>query len=123
MNIAEQAQRAYAPTQMPAQTPRSLEARLFSKVTSMLKRAATGQIGYAEKVKALHDNRQMWATFAANVTDDDNGLPPQLRAQLFYLAEFTEKHSREVLNGTAEIDALIDINSAVLRGLNGEGAT
>ncbi|MBQ1203425.1 MAG: flagellar biosynthesis regulator FlhF, partial [Loktanella sp.] len=38
----------------------------------------------------------------------------------FYLAEFVERHSAAVLRGDAEINPLIDINSAIIRGLNGQ---
>lgn len=58
---------------------------------------------------------------AADVSDSLNTLPAALRAQLFYLAEFTEIHSRKVINGEASADALIDINTSVLRGLNSRG--
>ena len=47
-------------------------------------------------------------------------LPPALRAQLFYLYEFTDQHSRKVLAGNASIEVLVDINTAVMRGLRGE---
>ena len=53
------------------------------------------------------------------MADDGNGLPRTLRAQIFYLSEFTDHHSRRVLKGEAEVDALIDINLAVMRGLTG----
>ena len=56
---------------------------------------------------------------AIDVADNENALPQELRAQLFYLAEFTEHHSRRVLRREADVTALIDINTAVLRGLNG----
>jgi flagellar protein FlaF len=59
---------------------------------------------------------------AADVSDVSNALPAALRAQIFYLAEFTEIHSRKVMNGDATADALIEINSAILRGLNNTGA-
>jgi flagellar protein FlaF len=70
---------------------------------------------------AVHDNRRMWTTMAIDVADNNNALPSELRAQLFYLAEFTEHHSHRVLRREADATALIDINTAVLRGLNGRG--
>ena len=68
----------------------------------------------------IHENRQMWDTLAVNVIDDANELPNTLRAQIFYLAEFTTIHSRLVLKGTANVQPLIDINTAILRGLTPE---
>jgi flagellar protein FlaF len=48
-------------------------------------------------------------------------LPSQLRAQLFWLAEFTETHSRKVLAGQATVAPLLEVNTAVLRGLRNDG--
>lgn len=119
MNITKQAQRAYAPNQMPIQTPRSVEAKLFSKVTARMNRALGTSTKFAEIAAVLHENRQMWTTLATAVADKDNRLPATLRAQIFYLAEFTELHSRKVLRNEADLSALVDINAAVMRGLNG----
>jgi flagellar protein FlaF len=59
---------------------------------------------------------------AADVADSLNSLAPQLRAQIFYLAEFTELHSKKVLRGEATAEVLIEINTSILRGLNQSGA-
>ena len=65
----------------------------------------------------------MWTTLAADVADPENALPSTLRAQIFYLAEFTEHHSRLIQRKEASAAALIEVNTAILRGLNGQGAT
>lgn len=122
MNVIEQARQAYAPKHFPLRTPRSVEAELFSQITSRLKKySEDSQKSYPEFVAALHDNRRLWSTMAVDVSDSMNTLPAPLRAQLFYLAEFTELHSRKVMNGEATADVLIDINTSVLRGLNNRG--
>lgn len=123
MNLIAQAQQAYAPQQMPLRSPRSIEAELISKITARLKQAsASPQNTYPQLISALHDNRRMWATMATDVADSMNQLPSELRAQVFYLAEFTELHSRKVMNGEAQADVLVEINTAILRGLNNTGA-
>jgi flagellar protein FlaF len=48
-------------------------------------------------------------------------LPRALRAQIFYLAEFTRQHTSKVLRGDAEVTPLIDINTAIMQGLAGHG--
>ena len=124
MNVIEQARQAYAPTQMSIRTDRSIEAQLVSQITARLRRAAAANPpNFSVLVAAIHDNRRMWTAMAADVADGDNGLPSALRAQIFYLAEFTEQHSRRVLRRDADTTALIDINTAVLRGLNIQRAT
>ncbi|WP_296426033.1 flagellar biosynthesis regulator FlaF [Yoonia sp.] len=123
MNVIEQARQAYAPTQVSIRTERSVEAQLMSQITARLHQAATARpANFSSLVAALHDNRLMWTTLAADVASSENALPSPLRAQLFYLAEFAENHSRKVLRGEADATALIDINTAVMRGLNGKRA-
>lgn len=73
--------------------------------------------------EAIHENRRLWTILASDVVDKENGLPAQLRAQIFYLAEFTESHSRKVLAKEATADALVEINTAVMRGLRTMGVT
>ena len=55
------------------------------------------------------------------MASDANALPDALRARIVYLAEFTRQHSRKVLGREAGIDALVEINTNVLRGLRGDG--
>ena len=43
-----------------------------------------------------------------------------LRAQLISLAEFVRRHSLAVLGGRASVAPLIDINTAIMKGLRGE---
>ncbi len=117
MNAYAQAQQAYAPTKSPMRIGRSAEIELISQVTSHLRAADKPGIPFARLAEALHDNRMMWAHFGASVADKDNALPADLRARLFYLAEFTDTHTRRILAGDASAGPLIDINSAVLRGL------
>lgn len=124
MNAIEQARQAYAPTQMGIRTDRSVEAQLISQITAKLRKSADNQSGnYASFMTAIHENRRMWTTMAADVADKANALPAPLRAQIFYLAEFTEHHSQQIIRGKASADALIEVNTAVMRGLNGQGAS
>ena len=122
MNAQYLAQTAYASATAPTRTNRGTEYELFSRVTHRLKAAfADCDSSFAQKVTALHDNRSLWTTLATDVATGTNELPRLLRAQVFYLAEFTLHHTRKVLDGTAKADALIDINTSVMRGLRSRG--
>lgn len=77
---------------------------------------------YPDYAQALHDNRKLWNTLAIDVADKDNALPEQLKAQVFYLAEFTAQHTTKILKDGASIMPLLEINMAVLRGLKTKGA-
>ncbi|HDR28242.1 flagellar biosynthesis regulator FlaF [Rhodovulum sp.] len=119
MNALHMAQTAYsAPAQARMRTPRATEYAAFARITARLKAAdAAGRRNFPALVAAIHDNRTLWTMLAADVADGENGLPPALRARIFYLFEFTTHHSRLVLNGKADIGPLVEINTAVMRGL------
>ncbi|MHA6327111.1 flagellar biosynthesis regulator FlaF [Roseivivax sp. CAU 1753] len=72
-------------------------------------------------VQALSDNRRLWTALAADVSAGGNALPDELRARIFFLAEFTETHSRKVLRGRASVLPLLEVNTAILRGLGHTG--
>lgn len=74
-------------------------------------------------VEALHQNRRVWTHLAGEVADGDNALPAEVRARLLYLFKFVSSHTSQVLRGAAEVGPLIDINTAIIRGLKGEGAS
>lgn len=122
MNAHSLAKTAYSNPGQPTRTPRGTEYDLFARITHRLKTAlAVDKSGFSTLVRALHDNRQLWTALAADVADGDNGLPASLRAQIFYLCEFTAQHTTKVLLGAAKADVLVDINTAVMRGLRKEG--
>jgi len=112
------AKTAYAMNKAPIRTPRGTEYEAFARITHRLKAAAEqGASGFSHLAEALHTNRQLWTILAADVAEGGNGLSPELRGRIFYLAEFTAQHSRKVLRGDDGVDILIEINTAVMRGL------
>ncbi len=118
MNAILQAKTAYGASDAPIRTDRSTEYALFTRVTRNIHAAARkGRAGFQELINALHENRIMWTTLAADVAGSENQLPADLRAQLFYLAEFTEAHTRKVLRREAGVSPLLEVNMAVMRGL------
>lgn len=118
MNAILQARNAYRQQSSAVRTPRRIEHDVFARVTHALRAAARmGAPGSPELVRALHDNRRLWTTIAADLMSDGNALPADLRARLISLAEFTRRHSGLVLRGTASPDPLIEVNAAVMKGL------
>lgn len=115
------AQRAYGEAAAPTRTARGTEYDVMARVTHrLISCARKGRKGFADLSQAIHDNRQLWTILAADVADTDNPLPEELRARIFYLAEFTQAHSRKVLRREATVAPLIEVNSAVMRGLRME---
>jgi len=121
VNATEQARAAYASAYAPIRSNRSAEYQAFSEITGRLQTAAAaGPRGFSLLAAAIHENRMMWTILASDVADGSNGLPQPLRAQIFYLSEFTNAHSRKVMRGQASISVLIEINTSMMRGLIGQ---
>ncbi|MDO9639081.1 MAG: flagellar biosynthesis regulator FlaF [Pseudotabrizicola sp.] len=100
---------------------RSIEYDALARVTQKLSAAwKQHKSDYPALVQALWENLGLWSTLAADVASPGNALPAPLRAQLFYLYEFSEVHTRNVLNGAASVEVLIDVNTAIMRGLRGQ---
>jgi len=122
VNALEMAQTAYASATTQIRTPRATEYEIFGKITRRIRDASRGgRESFRALASALHDNRRFWTILALDIAGQDNGLPPELRARLFYLNEFTQQHTSKVLSGRASADILVEINTAVMRGLRGEG--
>lgn len=122
MNAHIAAQKAYASSNSPHRTTRGTEYEVFAQITRRLHKASQNSpIEFSALAQALHENRQLWTVLATDVTDPNNKLPAELRAQIFYLAEFTQHHSSLVLSGEATAEVLVEINTAVMKGLRGTG--
>ena len=122
MNATEMAQRAYAPTSAPIKSDRNVEFDVIARITARLKAAAQAK-NFPRLLEALHENRKVWRALAIDVADDENLLPQDLRAKIFYLAEFTHHHTSKVIKREASPVPLLEINTAILRGLRGSEST
>lgn len=116
MNASTLAKRAYAPTSAPIKSSRSVEYDVIARITHRLK-SAIEQDNFQALLHAMHENRKLWRTLAINVADPQNGLPDDLRGRLYYLAEFTNYHTTKVIEKTANAIPLLEVNTAILRGL------
>lgn len=123
MNAIDLARTAYSTSATPLWMPRTTEYDAFARITHRLKTAAeNAAVGFPSLVEALYANRRLWTLLAVDVANDANMLPQSLRAQIFYLAEFTAQHSSKVLDRSAKVDVLVEINRSVMRGLRDAGA-
>lgn len=121
MNATHQALSAYGRGSRPFKSTRGVELDVFTEVTRAIEFAAgLGKSGFPQLVAALHSNRKLWTTLAADVSSPNNELPSSIRAQIFYLAEFVGVHTTKVLKGEAAVDTLKEINLSVMRGLKTE---
>lgn len=120
MNALDQARTAYTSTAAPIRNERGVEYDAFARVTHRLK-TVKPHLNYPAYVQALHENRQLWTLLAIDVADAANNLPQELRAQIFYLAEFTGHQTTRILSSGASPGSLIEINTAIMRGLRQQG--
>lgn len=119
MNAMKRAERAYSDNVAPIKSDTQIEYDAFARISRQLKITDKNkQNDYIAFVNALHANRNLWRLLAIDVADKANSLPQDLRAQIFYLAEFTDAHTKRILSDKQSIDPLTDINLAVMRGLN-----
>ena len=122
MNSLALAQSAYGDASAAVRTDRSVEYQAFAKVTAALTEARDAETpDFVAKVEALHLNRQLWNILGNDVAEENNALPINLRQEIFSLSRFVDQQTPKVMDGSAAIDALIDINTAIMRGLRGEG--
>lgn len=122
MSNALAAAQAYKSNRAQTKGLRDQEYDVFLSVTRDLKRLnAQASPSFPKLAKALSNNEKLWTEIGVQVADNDNALPAELRARLFYMSEFVTYHSQLVLNQKGSLDSLIDVNIAVLRGLKGKG--
>ncbi len=117
MQSAALAQNAYGNANAYMPLGRDTEYRAFAKVTRQLAEPREGGASFANLVRALHENNRLWAIIAQDVASNGNELDAKLRAQLFYLFEFSAQHSRKVMAGDANPEILVEINTSIMRGL------
>ena len=118
MTASNTARAAYTRPKLTTKTPRATEYELLARATrNLIASNSDHENNFQAFANALHTNRVLWNNLAAFVADEENALPEQLRAQIFYLAEFTTHQTRKILTGEAGAQALIDVNSSVMEGL------
>lgn len=124
MNVVERAKEGYGRNAVPIRSHRAAEYETIARITHRLRSAALARGSrFPEYVAALSENRKLWTTLAVEVAHPDNALPRDLRARLFWLAEFTEHETRRILKGEGDVGILVEVNAAILQGLrNAEGA-
>ena len=117
MNTAVLAQSLYAKPTRELGTARGIEYKAFSKVTARLASWNEEKDSFASLAEALCENQLLWTVLGADVADQGNELPTQLRAQLFYLTEFTNHQTKQIMAGEAKPEVLVEINTSIMRGL------
>ncbi|MGB3688050.1 MAG: flagellar biosynthesis regulator FlaF [Jannaschia helgolandensis] len=123
MGYPQYAATAYAALDASITSPGRAEALVFAKVTRRMEQVFADEAATATaRVSALHDNRRLWQAAAIACADDTNMMPAELRASLISLAGFVDRHTSEVLNGSARPSVLCEINRRIASGLSSGAA-
>ena len=118
MNVVERAREGYGRNAVPIKSHRAAEYETIARISHRLRAAAVDRNkNYAEFVTALSENNKLWTTLAIDVAQPENDLPQDLRARIFWLAEFTTHETKRILRNQGDVGILIEVNAAVLQGL------
>jgi len=116
------------------ETPRQIEARVFSRITGGMAahlEAWNAAADRAERVAILSqglrdlisENRALWVRLQNDLASEFNQLPPALRANLISISLWVDRSCGEVIGGGDGLAALIDINRNIITGLTGQAMT
>jgi flagellar protein FlaF len=110
---------AYQQQQKRNLSPREVEAMAFTKAALMLEDAKKFVGNIAEYSKALRFNHLLWTIIQADLTDPENQLPPEIKANVMSLSIFVDKQTTKALRSTTptDLDVLININRNLAAGL------
>lgn len=108
---------AYGTMIRETENPRAIEYRVLARTAGLLEIAILPNAGPADLPAAIHENRMVWTAFAADLAEDGNRYEDILRARLLSLARWVFAESDRVLHGRKNPQALIDVNRAVMLGL------
>src|SRR6185503_21031306 len=110
---------AYQQQQKRNLSPREVEAMAFTKAALMLEDAKKFTGNITEYSKALRFNHLLWTIIQADLTDPENQLPPEIKANVMSLSIFVDKQTTKALRSSApnDLDVLININRNLAAGL------
>ena len=119
MSAVNQAKDCYRRNTLPIKSHRAIEYEAIARISHRMRSSEINKKNsYPEFVDALSENKKLWTTLVASVASKDNKLPQDLRARLLWLGEFVFQEVDKILKTGGNVDVLIDINSAILQGLN-----
>lgn len=116
---------AYRNIEKATLSQRDLEATVLTQATQRLLDVKSNwpKDGLNDALEdALRYNQRVWTFFQAELSQEDNPLPMDIKRNLLALSLYVDRRSFEILAYPApeKLDVLININSNVAAGLRGE---
>ena len=108
---------AYAQQQKRNLSPREVEAMAFTKAAVLLEEAK-GKTGSIEEYsKALRFNHLLWTIIQADLTEPENQLPNEIKANIMSLSIFVDKQTTKAMrsSSTAAITTATAATGAAIR--------
>ncbi|RRH75773.1 flagellar biosynthesis regulator FlaF [Falsigemmobacter faecalis] len=121
---------AYKRVQRDHESPRSVERRIFSRITADLEtwgqaydRAEDG-LERLTALKgslqlALSENMRLWALLRRDLSAPENALPTELKASIISISLTVDRLTSEILRGHGQVADLVGINRPFIDGLAG----
>lgn len=114
---------AYRKAQKATAQPRDVEYRAFSEATRRLLAAQeSDRRDLKLLIDAVHLNRTLWGTLAADCANPANRLPTETRALVISLSRWVSLYSSDVMRKKESLAPLIEVNRLVMDGLAGKRA-
>lgn len=115
---------AYQTVDKTTMSGRETEARILTKAALKLKECQDNWIAgrINERLdNALKYNQRIWSIFQAELSNEDNPLPRQLKLNLLKLGTFIDKRILETMAypSSEKLTAVININNNIAAGLRG----
>ncbi|TCJ17955.1 flagellar biosynthesis regulatory protein FlaF [Parasulfuritortus cantonensis] len=118
---------AYQEVEKATLTGRELEASVLMRAAMRLAELrnnwdAPGR--ESELDDALRYNQRIWTVFQAELLDEENPLPEEIKRNLISLSAFVDRRTFDVMAfpDADKLDILISINKNIAAGLRGEAA-
>lgn len=113
---------AYQQAQKSNMSPREVEAMAFTKAAVLLEEARTAEGDQQKLSQGLRFNHLLWTIMQADITEPENQLPPELKANIMSLSIFVDKQTSKALRtgATQDLEVLININRNIAAGLRAE---
>ena len=110
---------AYQQQQKRNLSPREVEAMAFTKAAVLLEDAKQHVNNIDEYSKALRFNHLLWTIIQADLTEPENELPDEIKANVMSLSIFVDKKTTKALRSSTpgDLDVLININRNLAAGL------
>ena len=115
------AKSAYGNVGRSVGSDRDLEIQVFQ--TSISRLSSLSGLDFkltADAAKILSDNLKLWDLLTVDLASPENEMDDALAAQLIGLAKFVRVHTLALYAGQGSVDVLVDINTAILKGLLGQ---